>query len=272
LATDAWLENQSGIARPISGAGREGLEKLAQAFTTEPAKRFIRTLPGRYIDATPVETIEEDYRRYGEYNESRRPVAEFSPSVVPGHAVFHIVARDRPGFLFKVSGVLASFGVSVHSAQINTTTEGVVLNRFDVEKVPDTAIERLSLAERIARRLEDVLEGKADLDKLLAERRKARKFAPPTPDVRTDVVTNINDSQRFTIVEITTRDRVALLHDVARAFNGWGADISLAMIDTQGNRAVDTFYVTDRSGKKIADPTRLASLSEFLVKTVAAEG
>lgn len=49
-------------------------------------------------------------------------------------------------------------------------------------------------------------------------------------------------------LELCTGDRVGLLSDVTRIFRENGLSVKRADVSTQGNKAVNTFYVTDASG------------------------
>jgi [protein-PII] uridylyltransferase len=60
-------------------------------------------------------------------------------------------------------------------------------------------------------------------------------------------------STRTTVVEVNARDRPALLAGLAGAIHDCGLVIHSAHIATYGERAVDVFYLTGRSGKKL-DP------------------
>ena len=56
-----------------------------------------------------------------------------------------------------------------------------------------------------------------------------------------------------TVVEIETRDRHGLLYDIACTFRDQGLDIRAAKINTQGLRAIDSFYIQTAKRKKLTD-------------------
>ena len=49
--------------------------------------------------------------------------------------------------------------------------------------------------------------------------------------------------QRYTIVDVYTRDRAELLHVIARTLHEKGLTIALAKVNTEGQRVADVFYV-----------------------------
>ena len=71
--------------------------------------------------------------------------------------------------------------------------------------------------------------------------------------------------------EINARDRPALLSDLAHALFTAKATIRSAHVATFGERAVDTFYVTDLTGQKIEDPARVKALEKRLLGVAAGE-
>ncbi len=76
-------------------------------------------------------------------------------------------------------------------------------------------------------------------------------------------------SNRFTVIEVNARDRPALLSDLAHTLFSAKATIKSAHVATYGERAVDTFYVTDLTGQKIETPTRLKALEKRLLAVAA---
>ncbi|HZA51312.1 MAG TPA: hypothetical protein VE549_11255, partial [Myxococcaceae bacterium] len=76
-------------------------------------------------------------------------------------------------------------------------------------------------------------------------------------------------SERFSVVDVRAEDRVGLLYVLASALREAGAAIALAKIATEGNCAIDSFYVT-REGAKIADPAEVDALARRIHESVDA--
>ena len=72
-------------------------------------------------------------------------------------------------------------------------------------------------------------------------------------------------SNRFTVIEVNAQDRPALLNQLAYALFQSKVTLHSAHIATYGERAVDTFYVTDLLGGKIENKARLKALEKRLV-------
>ena len=77
-------------------------------------------------------------------------------------------------------------------------------------------------------------------------------------------------SEIYTIIEIDTRDRIGLLHDLTRTLTNNYVTIASAIIATYGEQAVDTFYVKDLFGLKLHSENKRLKLAKKLKDAVDA--
>ena len=123
---------------------------------------------------------------------------------------------------------------------------------------------------RLKKAIEDALANRVKLvDRLLAKplpRTRAEAF-PIAPNVLIDN----KASNRFTVIEVNARDRPALLHQLAHALFQSKVTIHSAHVATYGERAVDTFYLTDLTGEKIGAGSRLRTIERRLLGAAAGE-
>ena len=80
---------------------------------------------------------------------------------------------------------------------------------------------------------------------------------------------NNSHSDTHTIVELQAQDSLGLLYRLTRALYELDVDIALAKISTEGNRAIDVFYVTDADGRKIVEEATLDSIRQAMLAVVA---
>jgi [protein-PII] uridylyltransferase len=78
-------------------------------------------------------------------------------------------------------------------------------------------------------------------------------------------------SGRFTVIEVSARDRPALLNRLARALFESRLMVNSAHVTNYGERAVDTFYVTDLIGEKVIAPERMKAIEERLLEAASDE-
>ena len=100
--------------------------------------------------------------------------------------------------------------------------------------------------------------------RLDAARAAIRDFIVPTR-IRFD---NLG-SDIYTIIEVETRDRPGLLHDLARTLTANNISIASAIIATYGEQAVDVFYVKDLFGLKLHAENRRRALETRLRAAIA---
>lgn len=178
-----------------------------------------------------------------------------------------VYAQDRPGLFAALAGALAGAGVSVGDAKIDTSADGWALDNFSVQSIDGTAFTDPDRLDRLQAVLTGTLEGRHKpgeaIDRRgIGDRRLKRALLfQVTPAVFVD----LDVSAESTVIEINARDRVGLLYDLACAISELKLLVYSAHVTTFGERAVDTFYVRDRLGRKITAPARLKAIETRLL-------
>ena len=104
--------------------------------------------------------------------------------------------------------------------------------------------------------------GKVEVEKLLRGRPRTPK--PKMRAFRPSVHFDSAACETATLVEIVAEDRPGLLYDLAATFSAASCNIDVVLIDTEGHRAIDVFYVA-------SDGTKLTpAIEEILEKRLLA--
>ena len=187
-----------------------------------------------------------------------------------GATLVTVIAADHPGIFMRIAGAIHLVGGNIIDARIHTTRTGYAVDNFLVQDPLGRPFGEDNQIERIERSIAEALESGAQLVPRLAQRPLPRRGAGAF-EVRPSVAFDNEASHRFTVIEVAARDRPALLNRLARALFEQQAMLRSAHITHYGERAADTFYVTDLMGDKITDEARLANIRNALVEASSDE-
>jgi [protein-PII] uridylyltransferase len=182
-----------------------------------------------------------------------------------GATLVTVLAADHPGLFYRIAGGIHLAGGNIIDARIHTARNGTAVDNFLVQ---DPLGRPLNEEAQIARLKTAIADALANRVKLLPQL-VARPLSRPRADafeVQPVVIFDNKASNRFTVIEVGARDRPALLNRLARALFEARLIVHSAHIATYGERAVDTFYVTDPLGEKITSETRMRSIEKRLVE------
>ena len=84
------------------------------------------------------------------------------------------------------------------------------------------------------------------------------------PPTKPEVMIDNTLSNRYTVLQVSGLDRPGLLYDLTSALSKLNLNIGSAHIVTFGEKAVDSFYVTDLTGAKIVAPSRQSAIRRHL--------
>ncbi len=174
---------------------------------------------------------------------------------------------DHPGIFSRLAGALALVGANVVDARTYTSKDGYATAVFWIQDCEGHPYEAGKLA-RLRRMIDSTLKGEVVARDALRHRdkysKREREFKFPT-----HITFDNEGSDIYTIIEVDTRDRPGLLHDLTRTLASSNISISSAVIATYGAQVVDSFYVKDMFGLKIHAPDRRQALDKRLREAIS---
>jgi [protein-PII] uridylyltransferase len=187
-----------------------------------------------------------------------------------GATLVTVYAADHPGLFYRIAGAIHLAGGNIIDARIHTSTDGMAVDNFLVQDPLGRPFKEQNQLSRLARTIEDALTNRAKLMIQLNAKPKALRRADAFR-IAPSVFIDNQASNRFTVIEVNALDRPALLNNLAQALFEAKVTLHSAHIATYGERAVDTFYVTDLFGGKIESKPRLKSLEAGLLHSATGE-
>ncbi|ODU21822.1 MAG: [protein-PII] uridylyltransferase [Sphingomonas sp. SCN 67-18] len=246
-------------------------EELQQALGW-PEARFAalkKRLPESYWIAEPADILERNARHIADAGD--KPLA-IGAQVYPdrGATLVTVYAADHPGLFYRVAGAIHLAGASIIDARIHTTRDGMALDNFLVQDPFGQPFDDADRLDRLRATIEDALANRGKLTDRLA----AKPLVRPRADafrIEPAVLIDNKASNRYTVIEVNAADRPALLYSLAEALFQSKVTIHSAHVATYGERAVDTFYMTDLLGDKIINPARLKALEKRMLAAASGE-
>jgi len=247
-------------------------QKLLDAFdegdARDQALTHLDLLPGGYLLTMNAGQVARHMEMIEGLNGRKAVVSHRGRS---GMHEFTFCTHDQPFRLSQLCGVLTVNDFNIFEAYAFTRSDGTVIDVFGVEDIAADADGDFD--DRIAaiqRGIEAVIAGELDLDE--ATERHAARWRR-TRGTRIPAVPNIkfeNDlSGDFTIIDVFAADAPGLLFRITRALSREGLAIGRARISTEADRAIDSFYVADASGKKVKAAGRLNDIRTALENEVS---
>jgi [protein-PII] uridylyltransferase len=180
-----------------------------------------------------------------------------------------LVTKDRPFLFATLAGVLAAWGMNIVKANAFSNAASTVVDTFHFTDRFRTLELNLSEWARFKNSVVGVLLGEADLEKMLRDRQRSEKGAIAKVKVETKIEFDHSCSTTTTLVQVIAQDRPRLLHRIASCLSDQDCNIEIALIDTEGQMAIDTFYLTSRGNK--LKPEHCRQVEKALVEQLAPE-
>ncbi len=230
----------------------------------KPFEALVRRFPQSYWIAEPDDVLEDNARHLLAAGDSPLSISA-KPYPERGATLVTVYAADHPGLFYRIAGAIHLAGGNIIDARIHTLRDGSALDNFLVQDPLGRPFDGPEQLARIENAIRDALENRQKLMKGLDKRPLSRTRAEAF-EVAPQALIDNKASNRFTVIEVTARDRPALLASLAYALFQSKLVVHSAHIATFGERAVDTFYVTDLLGDKVESKTRLATIERRLIE------
>lgn len=243
-------------------AARQATLQAALGWDEARFAAFVRRFPEAYWIAEPDDVLAHNARFIAAAGDASLAI-DVQVYATRGATLVTIYAADHPGLFYRIAGAIHVAGGNIIDARIHTTRDGMAIDNFLVQDPFGRPFDDLGQLARLKTAIEDALANRGKLADRLVAKPAARTRADAF-EIEPNVLIDNRASNRFTVIEVNARDRPALLNQLAHALFQSKVTLHSAHVATYGERAVDTFYVTDLTGDRIEAPARLRTLERRL--------
>ena len=180
-----------------------------------------------------------------------------------------LITTDRPFLFASVSGALAAWGMNIAKANAFSNAAGIVVDTFYFTDRFRTLEMNIQEWDRLKKSIADVVKGETDVARMLRDRLKSEKANGTKVKITTQIEFDDQSSSHSTLVQILTQDRPGLLHRMCSLISKHECNIEIALVETEGQMAIDVFYLTSAGAKLTKD--RQTALGHSLADALAAK-
>lgn len=245
--------------------------ELGTEFGAGAVRQHLDLMPVRYVLTTSSAKVAQHLQLIEQVRRGEPVAARWTAYPMAGYSEVAVCAAGAPGRFAKVVGTLTANGINILSAQLFSRADGVMIRTFQVSDGRGTALDDETVWHRFAHDLKGVILDQVEVRELIKARRRDL-LARPVPrhgEIHTRVEFDNVVSDRYTVVDIRTQDRLGLLYVITSTLSDMDLDVALAKITTEVDQAMDVFYITEKDGTKVAEGPRMEAIRETLTRAIA---
>ncbi len=266
IATSNYLDRNIDDERVDARVSSELVLHVTQTMPGESREllQFLEGFPQRYLQTRSPEQVRTHYDMSKLLSDD--PV-QLHFAWQADRSEIALVTPDRQLLFARVAGVLAAWGMNIITADAFSNDAGIVVDTFRFTDSFQTLEKNPSERDRLVQSVHDAIADPALAAQMIASRKRSRRRAP-LMNVSTSVHFDTESSTHSTLLQVVAQDLPGLLYAISTTLGEARCDIKVAVIDTEGETAIDVFYIT--SEDQPLDRERLPAMREKILAAIKA--
>jgi [protein-PII] uridylyltransferase len=254
------------LHRALHGQTRRKFDSLPPRLVKD-LEPFLEGLPQRYLGIYSADQIIRHFELASRLWQEPVQIA-----LAPARDLYEltVVTKDKPFLFATLAGALSAWGMEIIKANAFSNRDAIVVDSFYFKDRFRTLDLNPSEHERLKKSAVEVVRGDRSLEQLMRARSGAKRSTPARVHVKTRIMFDDESSTHSTLLEIVAQDRPGLLYSLAQALAELQCNIEIALIDTEGEMALDVFYLT--SNRQKLSPELQEKAREVLSEKVTIAG
>lgn len=232
----------------------------------------VASVPAGYLLSLKAKDLVDELRRLRSLSvESPIQVwGQFKPDQDATEYVVAVQQQQSVGLFHRVTGALTSQGLSILSAEIHTQPSRIAWDRFVVQDLDFEGAPPQYRIDQVCAQIQQSIDPANTKPPVFRRvwQTKSNVDAATARTQPTQIRFDNSTSEQHTIISVFAYDRTGLLYDISKTLFDLQLDLQVAKVSTHLDQVVDVFYVTDLTGAKVVEPTRLYTLRQNLLRAI----
>ena len=238
------------------------LKRDLNKFSRKSTLDLINILPDDLIFVNDKKNLLHFLKIIKNYKD--KPIIKIKKNLEKNATEIIVYTKDQPGLMSVLSGVVALCGFNVIEARVYTLKNSMALDTLWVQNINGLILDKKFDIPKLRKKLnEKIKAGKLTGNKFKFIRKE--NYKENLFKVKSAIYFDNEMSEKNTILEVNSLDRIGLIYDLTKKLYRLGLQINSAKILSLGAGATNIFYIQDKNGKKIFSINKL----NFLKKKIS---